>query len=295
MSQLTSEPLTNPASAALAVPGRRKIRFDNRYIPPLFITCILLAGHLSYGILESYKKTVLAIVCAIITELILGRLFFGKWLNLASAYITGISVGILVRSPAYWPYALCSVISIMSKYVLRLRDRHLWNPSNFGIAVLLFLAADTMAVLSIQWGNNYYSLLVIWILGSIIIWRARRIHISATYVVSFFLFAFLRSWITGDPWQAEVAPITGPMYQLFVFFMVTDPKTTVRTRTGQCVVAFCVALAEFFLRLDQVVYAPIFALFFVGPAANLIEIWWDSRKPAEAGSSRTVREGLDPK
>jgi len=278
MSQTTSEPLTSPAPATLELPARRKIRFDNRYIAPLFITCILLAGHLSYGILESYKKTLLAIVLAIITELVLGRIFFGKWLNLASAYITGISVGILVRSPAYWPYALCSVISIMSKYVLRVRGRHLWNPSNFGIAVLLFLAADTMAVLSIQWGNNYYSLLVIWILGSIIIWRARRFHISATYVVSFFLFAFLRSWITGDPWQAEVAPITGPMYQLFVFFMVTDPKTTVRSRAGQCVVAFCVALAEFFLRLDQVVYAPIFALFFVGPVANLIEIWWDSRK-----------------
>jgi Na+-translocating ferredoxin:NAD+ oxidoreductase RnfD subunit len=246
-------------------------------VPPLFITCILLIGHLSYGILESYQKTVLAIAVAIITELILGRIFFGKWLNLASAYITGISVGILVRSPAYWPYALCSLISIMSKYVLRVKGRHIWNPSNFGIAVLLFLAPETMAVLSIQWGNNYWSLLVIWILGSIIIWRARRFHISATYVLSFFLFAFLRSWITGDPWQAEVAPITGPMYQLFVFFMITDPKTTVRTRTGQCVVAFCVALAEFFLRLDQVVYAPIFALFFVGPAANLIEVWRDSR------------------
>ena len=46
-------------------------------------------------------------------------------------------------------------------------------------------------------------MLVIWILGSIIIWRARRFHISATYVVSFFALAFLRSWITGDPWQAE--------------------------------------------------------------------------------------------
>jgi Na+-translocating ferredoxin:NAD+ oxidoreductase RnfD subunit len=278
MSQSTSEPLSAPPNPALALPARRKIRFDNRYIAPLFITCILLAGHLSYGILESYKKTALAIIAAIITELILGRIFFGKWLNLASAYITGISVGILVRSPAYWPYALCSVISIMSKYVLRVKGRHIWNPSNFGIAVLLFLAAETVAVLSIQWGNNYWSLLVIWILGSIIIWRARRFHISATYVASFFLFALLRSWITGDPLLAEIAPITGPMYQLFVFFMITDPKTTVRSRTGQCVVAFCVALAEFILRLDQVVYAPIFALFFVGPAANLIEIWWDSRR-----------------
>ena len=76
------------------------------------------------------------------------------------------------------------------------------------------------------------------------------------------------------------------MYQLFVFFMITDPKTTVRSRTGQCVVAFCVALAEFILRLDQVVYAPIFALFFVGPAANLVEIWWDSRR-RESGVAAT--------
>ena len=256
----------------------RRIRFDNRYVAPLFITCILLVGHLSYGILESYHKTALAIAAAIVTELILGRIFFGKWLNLASAYITGISVGILVRSPAYWPYLLCSVISIMSKYVLRVKGRHIWNPSNFGIAVLLLLAPETMAILSIQWGNNLWPIVVIWTLGSIIIWRARRFHISATYVVSFFLFAFLRSWITGHPWQAEVAPITGPMYQLFVFFMITDPKTTVRSRTGQCVVAFCVALAEFFLRLDQVVYAPIFALFFVGPAAMLIDIWLERRR-----------------
>ncbi len=283
MSQFAGEPSITPA---LEVKERKKFRFDNRYVAPLFITCILLVGHLSYGILESYKKTALAIVVAIITELILGRIFFGKWLNLASAYITGISVGILVRSPAYWPYALCSVISIMSKYVLRLKGRHIWNPSNFGIAVLLFLAPETMAVLSIQWGNNYWSLLVIWVLGSIIIWRARRFHISATYVVSFFLFAFLRSWITGDPWQAEVAPITGPMYQLFVFFMITDPKTTVRTKTGQCAVAFCVALVEFILRLGQVVYAPIFALFFVGPTANLIEIWLDSRRNATAAPAK---------
>jgi len=286
MSQSTSEPVAVPSSPEVAVPAPRKIRFDNRYVAPLFITTILLVGHLSYGILESYKKTVLAIVVAIVFELILGRIFFGKWLNLASAYITGISVGILVRSPAYWPYALCSAISILSKYVLRVKGRHIWNPSNFGIAVLLFLAPETMAVLSIQWGNNYGAILVIWVLGSIIIWRARRFHISATYVVSFFLFAFLRSFITGHPWQAEVAPITGPMYQLFVFFMVTDPKTTVKTKTGQCVVAFLVALAEFILRLGEVVYAPIFALFFVGPAANLIEIWWESRrKPSVAISS----------
>ncbi|HEU4431977.1 MAG TPA: hypothetical protein VFR51_01185 [Pyrinomonadaceae bacterium] len=260
-------------------PRRRKLSLDNRYIAPLFITFILVVGHLAYGILESYEKTGIAIISAIVAELVLGRIFFGKWLNLASAYISGISVGILVRSPALWPFALASVLSIMSKYVLRVKGRHLWNPSNFGICALLFLAPETVAALSVQWGNFKWPLIVIWTLGSIIIWRAKRIHISATYVASFFAFAFLRSYITGDSWWAEVAPITGPMYQLFVFFMVTDPKTTVKSKKWQCIVVFFVAFVEMLLRLNHVVHAPLYALFLVGPTAMLIEIWLESRRP----------------
>lgn len=267
---------------SLPVTASKKLSFSNRYLPPLFITTILVVGHFAYGILESYERTALAIVAALVAELVLGRIFFGKWLNLASAYISGISVGILIRSPAFWPYALCSVISIMSKYVLRVKGRHLWNPSNFGICVLLFLAPETVAALTIQWGNFIWPLLVIWILGSVIIWRAKRIHISVTYVLSFLAFAFLRSWITGDPWRSEVSPITGPMYQLFVFFMITDPKTTVKSIKWQCIVVFLVAFVEMLLRLNHVVYAPLYALFLVGPTAMLIEIWLESRREKAA-------------
>jgi Na+-translocating ferredoxin:NAD+ oxidoreductase RnfD subunit len=251
---------------------------DSRLTPPIFITCILLAGHFSFGMLESYPKTLLAIAVSILAELVLGRIFLGKWPHLASAYITGISVGILVRSPAYWPFALCSLIAITSKYVLRYKGRHLWNPSNFGISVLLFLAGDIVASLSIQWGNFLLPMIVIWALGSVIIWRLRRFHITGTYVVFFLLFALLRSWMTGSPWQAEVAPITGPEYQLFIFFMITDPKTTVSSTTGQCIVAFAVALAEMIMRLNQVIYAPFYALFLVGPVALLIDMWLQSRR-----------------
>ena len=89
----------------------------------------------------------------------------------------------------------------------------------------------------------------------------------------------------GSPWQAEISPLTGPEYQLFIFFMITDPKTTVRSRTGQCVVAFSVALVEMALRLDRVVYAPFYALFLVGPAALLIEMWLQSRHLRVADAS----------
>jgi hypothetical protein len=279
VSDHATAPITPSAARQPDVrPRKHWLSLDNRYVAPIFITCILVGGHLSFGMLESYQKTALAIAASIATDLILGRIFFGKWPNVASAYITGISVGILVRSPAFWPYLLCSAISITSKYVLRLKGRHIWNPSNFGISAMLFLAPETVATLSIQWGNYLLPMMVIWALGSVIIWRLRRFHITGTYVVSFIVFAFLRSFITGSPWQSEIAPLTGPMYQLFIFFMITDPKTTVRSKKGQCIVVFLVAFAEFLLRLDQVVYAPFYALFIVGPAAMLIEMWMDSRR-----------------
>src|SRR3984885_6378941 len=254
----------------------------NRYLSPLLITCVLLVGQLSYGILESYSRTLLAIATSLVAELILARIYLGKWPNLASAYITGISVGILLRSPAFWPYVLCSLISITSKYVLRVNRRHLWNPSNFGISVLLFLSGDIVASLSIQWGNFLLPMLVIWALGAAIIWRLRRFNITGTYVASFLMFALIRSWMTGSPWQSEIAPITGPEYQLFIFFMITDPKTTVRNRRGQCIVAFSVAMVEMILRLHQVIYAPFYALFMVGPTALLIDMWLQSRPSKRA-------------
>lgn len=256
------------------------LSLNNRFVPPLFISLILLIGHLEFGILESYQRTVLAIATCIIADIVLGRILIGKLPYLASAYISGISVGILIRSPAFWPYVLCGVLAISSKYVLRVKNRHLWNPSNFGICVMLFLAADYVAPLSIQWGNSLLPMIVIWMLGSIIIWRLKRFHISAVYVACFILLAFIRSWITRSPWQSELSPITGPEYQLFIFFMITDPKTTVRSRTGQCVVVAFVALAEMVFRLHQVVFAPLYALFIVGPTAMLVELWFESRRAA---------------
>jgi len=268
---------------------RRRFRYDSRFTPPLLITAILLVGQLTFGFLESYSRTALAIVTAIAFEMVLGRIFTGKWPHIASAYITGISVGILVRSPAFWPYALCGALSITSKYVLRVKNRHLFNPSNFGICVMLFLAYYAVASLSIQWGNYLWPMAVIWALGCAIIYRLKRFHITATYVLSFLALSLVRSLITGHTFWAEVAPLTGPMYQLYVFFMITDPKTTVGTRRGRMIVAFLVALAEMLLRLNQVVYAPFYALFVVGPTALLAEMWWQSRHAASAELSAQER------
>jgi hypothetical protein len=279
------------ASEAPAMPHERTaatgrfLTLDNRYLPPLLITSILLGAHLSYGILEAWYTTALAIGTAIGAELIMGRITYGRWPHPASAYISGISAGILVRSPLLWPYFLVSLVSITSKYVLRVKGRHIWNPTNFGVSAAAFLAPATVTVLSIQWGNVLAPMIIIWLLGSVIVWRVGRAHISATYVASFLFFSWVTSLITGNSWSATVAPITGPMYQLFIFFMVTDPKTTVRSKSWQCVVVFLIAFVEMILRLNQVLYAPFYALFIVGPIAMLIELSMAGSRGQESGFS----------
>jgi len=247
-------------------------RVDKRYLAPVLVTMVLVVGQLSFGFLESWWRTAFAILTSITVELLLGRMITGKWPHLASAYISGISIGMLLRSPEFWPYPLCAAISIVSKYVLRVDGRHLWNPSNFGIVAMLVLASDTVAGLSVQWGNNLLPMVVVWTFGAIIIHTLGRFHITLTYVASFLFFAGIRHLVTGHPFLAEAAPLTGPMYQLYIFFMITDPKTTVHGKRAQCVVTVCVAAMEAALRLMQFVHAPYYALFIVGPIANLIEI-----------------------
>lgn len=250
----------------------RRLRIDPSFLAPILITCVLITGQLTFGFLESWSRTLLAIATSITVELLVVRLLFGRWPHLASAYVSGISVGILVRSPAFWPYALCAAISITSKYALRVRGRHIWNPTNFGIVMMLLLASDTVAGLSIQWGNNLLPMVFVWMFGAVILRMVGRLHITLTYVASFLVFAALRAGITGHPLLSEVAPITGPMYQLFIFFMITDPKTTVGSKWAQSLVVVLIAALETVFRLMQFVYAPFYALFIIGPLANLIEM-----------------------
>lgn len=274
------------------------MKFDRRLTSPLLVSVILLGAHYAYGVLRSYEAILMAIGAAILTEVLLSRVLLGRVRHFASAYISGISVGILIHSPELWPYALGATLSIMSKYVLRIPGQHLWNPSNFGICVLLFSAPFAVAPLSVQWGNDLTPMLVIWAIGLVTIWRARRAHITLAYVAAFFVFAFVRTRFTGDAFAAEVAPITGPMYQLFALFMVTDPKTTVSSPRAEVAVVVVVAFVEMLLRLGEVIYAPFYALFLVGPVALLVERAWKgrqrNRRPEPAGSTAAGSTAAGP-
>jgi enediyne biosynthesis protein E5 len=265
-------------------------QIDSRYIAPLLISTILLIGNFKYGILEHPEKTATSILVSILVEILMGFLFLRKMPHLASAYVSGISCGILVRSPEWWPYAVVAGLSIVSKYVIRVNGRHLWNPSNLGIVLLLLFAHESVSTLSFQWGNHVYAGLVIWALGLFIVSRLKRLHICLTYIGFFLFYSYVRTFFTHDSFLTEAAPITGPMYQLFILFMITDPKTTTQSKKAQTIVAFSVATMECILRLvggRWGIHAPYYALTLRGPSANLIEIAIQKYRRPSGGISPT--------
>jgi Na+-translocating ferredoxin:NAD+ oxidoreductase RnfD subunit len=83
------------------------------------------------------------------------------------------------------------------------------------------------------------------------------------------------------------------MYQLFIFFMITDPRTTVSSRRGRIVVAALVAVVEAAIRVaaDSHVAAlsllypapPILALAIVGPVAKAVDLYRTRPAASAAG------------
>src|SRR3954464_13843326 len=201
----------------------RASKIDPRYLIAFLITLVLVVAQLRYHMVGGYDRLAMALLVCTGTEALLSWFDRGKVVNLLSAYISGISLTLLTKpqGAALWPFALGGFLAIASKYVLKYRENHLWNPTNFAISALLLAAPDRVSVLSHQFGNDVTTNLVIWVFGLIIVARVGVLHITLTYVASFLLLNTARAFTLGQPLFPEIAPITGPMYQLFVFFMIT--------------------------------------------------------------------------
>ena len=288
-------PAATAAARAEARPPTAWSRIDPRWFSSSLLTLIIVIGQWKAQIIgDNYVGWLVALGTALAVEQLLSRLLRGRFVNALSAYISGNSVAFLVKASGgiLWPYWLCSAVSIGSKYVLSYRGRHLWNPTNFGVCALLLLAPAQVSMLSHQWSNSLAIVAIIWGAGSLTVWRARVWHITLGYLTCFALLAVARSAITGAAVLTELAPCTGAMYQLFMFFMVTDPRTIVSGKKRQLVVVAIVALVECLIRLaldfhrigPPLEYAPpMFALFLVGPVALWLELRSKPAAPPRAG------------
>lgn len=288
-----AESAGDPTAAATASPtstqgaGERLPawkRVSPKTLITVLITLILFVAEERYGAMGGYEKLAVTLGTCVATEVALSLFLLGRIPAIQSAYISGVSLSLLVRprDDVWWPFVIGAFLSIASKYVLRYRGRHLWNPSNLGLSILVLLAPTQVALLSHELGNDLGAMYVIWGVGLLVATRARVLHVTATYALSFAAFAVLRAYLVDTRVSTELAPLTGPMYQLLALFMMTDPPTTVSTKKGRMIVAFVIAALECVFRLANdwdwpyagaVAPAPaILALFVVGPIALALDL-----------------------
>src|SRR5688500_12325869 len=247
--------------------GRAR-RLDPRYLIAFLITLVLVVAQLRYHMFGSYDRLLLALGVCVATEALLSWFDRGRIANLLSAYISGISLTLLVKPQggALWPFALGGFLAISSKYVLRYRDNHLWNPTNFAVTALLLLAPSRVSVLSHQFGNDVTTHLVIWIFGLIIAARVGVLHITLTCVASFLVLSALRAAALVPPLLPEIAPLTTPLSQLLTLAIITAPRTTARGPRPQIVVAVLIARSETPIRFASDQRWPLPTAFNAAPA-----------------------------
>ncbi|TMD97212.1 MAG: hypothetical protein E6I72_07185 [Chloroflexi bacterium] len=188
----------------------------------------------------------------------------------ASGLLTGNSTAFILRVPGtfhgqwwstrgWWIFVGVVVVSMASKYLIRWRGRHIFNPSNLGL-VLAFVALgpqytepqDLWWIPMGQWMIVTYAILIGG--GLFIAWELKLLGLELGYMAAFAAFTALAllpvpdhcmiaSWyptpMCGQQlWQVLV---TSPEVLIFAFFMIPDPRTVPDGQVGRFVFGVIVA------------------------------------------------------
>lgn len=195
-----------------------------------------------------------------------------------SGLISSLGIVILCNSHYVWPYAVVAAVSILSRELLRVDGRHVYNPTNFGLTVCLLFLSSWMTTNSSRWGGAPVGMAFLACLGSLVVWRANRWDVSLSYVAGWLIGSVLYARAAGLPLTPVLAPFTGATFMLVTFFMVTDPVTTPSTKTRRLVFGLAVGLMENVFRYYQARNASFYGLFLVTGFVPLFEAWLGRRE-----------------
>jgi hypothetical protein len=193
------------------------------------------------------------------------RACFDPW----SALISGLSLCLLLRTMHLSAMFAAAAIAIASKFVLRVGERHFWNPTNFAIVVMLVL--DLGWVSPGQWGSAAYFALLVAGAGGFVVTRAARLDVTAAFLVGWAALLFGRALYLGDPLAIPLRQLRSGALLIFAFYMISDPKTTPRSRAGRVAFAALVAAVAFVVQF--VLYRQdglLLALAVAAPLATLL-------------------------
>ena len=250
--------------------------------PRLHVASVIITIHVLGQVGLRFQVSVPQILAAILTcaviEVALTFRQSRTFVWPASAMLTGSGVALIFRvvgttaddhwsTNAWWLFALVAGLSLLSKYVIRYHGSHVFNPSNVGLVIAFVVLGSTRvepldfwwAPLNV-WMSVAYAVIVA---GGLLI--TRRLHLlalAATFWVSLAAGTSLLA-ASGHCMTARwaFAPVCGPDFVrvivispevlIFLFFMITDPKTVPAGRVGRIVFGFLVAMASVLLMAPQ--------------------------------------------
>jgi len=220
------------------------------------------------GFEVSVPQVVLAIVTAALIDVTLTYARTGRLVWPASGMLTGSGVALILRhvgtgAGEYWSwtgwywFAGVAGVSVLTKYLVRWRDDHIFNPSNVGlVAAFLLVGGETIEPLDFWWAPLDFSMVLTYCViigGGVAITRRLRllemalvfwvILVSGLGVLAASGHCMIATWSPTPVCDADfwTTLATSPEILIFLFFMITDPKTIPTGRLAR--VAFAASLA----------------------------------------------------
>lgn len=235
---------------------------DPRVVMACALTLWTYLGQKAYYFNTDLLQLSLAVSVACGLDILLHAWFRRQWIVPLSAYLTALSIGLLLESSDWRVFVVAPFWGVMSKWLLHDGKAHFFNPSNFALVVMVLLSHGTATIApGSQWGADYRLSIAILCIGMFMMLRLKRIELAAAWVVGYVLMSLLRVAAGQGGIIFALGPMTGAEFALFTFSMLPDPKASPTTRKGRFWWGLSIAIMDGVMRYMEIRYSMFYALF----------------------------------
>ncbi|MBL7695636.1 MAG: RnfABCDGE type electron transport complex subunit D [Ferruginibacter sp.] len=192
--------------------------------------------------------------------------------------ISSFGLSLLLKTHEPVAAILAATVSILSKYILRINGKHIFNPSALGIVAAVLLTGNAW-ISPGQWGSDAVIVFTVLSLGFIVTTKVQKIDVSLAFLGSFGGLLFTRQIIyLGWPVDHFIQSVSTGSLLLFAFFMITDPKTTPNHRVARILWSIGIGCAAFYIATFRFINgAPIYVLVAAQPLIPLLDKLFKAR------------------
>jgi Na+-transporting NADH:ubiquinone oxidoreductase subunit NqrB len=227
-----------------ATGGRlRRLFADPRNYQISVLSSLILLGLFHYGFHLPWWHVAGCVGATLTTQFAADKIIKRPF-DPRSPLISALSLTLLLRTGSVTLSIAAGVIAIASKYLIRWRGKHIFNPANFGL-VIMSLAFGAAWISPGQWGQATLFALLLLALGGVVTGKAKRWDVSLSLLGVYAALVFGRAVWLGDPLAIPIHQMQSGALLIFAFFMISDPKTTPDSRLGRVLFAAVVATVGF--------------------------------------------------